>query len=327
MSDKQFRIIEMLQLIPKAPGKITARSLMEALTGLGYTVEKRTIERDLQKLSGRLPLLCDEREKPFGWSFDASSHYGKSTLSTEDALATLLANEYLAGLFPEALHTRLSERAKEANALLHYSPQRQVKDWRKKVALLRSGYLLLPAEVSPAVLSVVYTALFQGRQLVITYRDKPDQRVNPLGLVLRNQAIYLIATYWNYKDIRQLAAHRISTAQIHTEPSVTPTGFSLENYIKSSAMGVLYKTPEIHITLNLTESLARLLEETPLASDQKITQTGDTFRLQASVANTLELRQWLMSQAQELVVLSPKELRKDIEQRLHDALMGYSKAN
>ena len=38
--------------------------------------------------------------------------------------------------------------------------------------------------------------------------------VNLLGLVVRNQSIYLVGTIGDYTDIRQLALHRIQAAQL-----------------------------------------------------------------------------------------------------------------
>ncbi len=45
----------MLRLIPRAPGKITARELHSRLLSHGYDIKKRTIERDLIDLSTTFP--------------------------------------------------------------------------------------------------------------------------------------------------------------------------------------------------------------------------------------------------------------------------------
>ena len=59
----------MLQWIPRHPQRTTARDLAERLAAEGYDVSKRTVERDLDSLSAAFPLVADEREKPFGWSW------------------------------------------------------------------------------------------------------------------------------------------------------------------------------------------------------------------------------------------------------------------
>ena len=66
---------QMLQLLPRAPYRITAAELVVRLKDRGHTISKRTIERDLQQLSSHFPIELDERAKPFGWSWqrDAAS--------------------------------------------------------------------------------------------------------------------------------------------------------------------------------------------------------------------------------------------------------------
>ena len=59
----------MLRLIPRAPKKITASELFSGLAREGFVVTKRTIERDLQSISAMFPLISDERNRPFGWSW------------------------------------------------------------------------------------------------------------------------------------------------------------------------------------------------------------------------------------------------------------------
>ncbi len=60
---------QMLRLIPRHPYKITAKQLYEKLHTENYIVTKRTVERDLLALSDSFPIVSDEREKPYGWSW------------------------------------------------------------------------------------------------------------------------------------------------------------------------------------------------------------------------------------------------------------------
>ncbi len=73
MADPLLRQWHMLTLIPVAPRKVSAPQLCSELVGRGWRVDVRTVQRDLQKLSSVLPLLCDERSRPFGWSWQAGA--------------------------------------------------------------------------------------------------------------------------------------------------------------------------------------------------------------------------------------------------------------
>ena len=59
----------MLQLIPRSPRKVSVQKINKQLNVHGYETTDRTIQRDLIKLSKNFPLISDERDKPFGWSW------------------------------------------------------------------------------------------------------------------------------------------------------------------------------------------------------------------------------------------------------------------
>ncbi len=59
----------MLRLIPRAPRKIDTATLQAALRAEGYVVDRRSIQRDLHKLSTVFPIVCDDAHKPYGWSW------------------------------------------------------------------------------------------------------------------------------------------------------------------------------------------------------------------------------------------------------------------
>lgn len=65
--DAMMRQWQMLKLLPgKGPG-ISARELTSELADLGYDVDKRTVTRDLVKLSELFPLVCNDKGTPHGW--------------------------------------------------------------------------------------------------------------------------------------------------------------------------------------------------------------------------------------------------------------------
>ena len=69
MSESSLRQIQLLQLIPRYPTKISTSQIRDQLTDLGYAVSLRMIQRDLESLESIMPIVCDDRERPFGWSW------------------------------------------------------------------------------------------------------------------------------------------------------------------------------------------------------------------------------------------------------------------
>lgn len=58
---------ELLRQLPsKSPG-ITSSEIITRLQSAGYTISKRTIERDLIDLSLMFPLQCNDASAPYGW--------------------------------------------------------------------------------------------------------------------------------------------------------------------------------------------------------------------------------------------------------------------
>ena len=60
--------IETFGFIPRQPLKKSPQKLQDDLQ-IGFEVSIRTIQRDLKVLSSILPLISDERDKPYGWSW------------------------------------------------------------------------------------------------------------------------------------------------------------------------------------------------------------------------------------------------------------------
>lgn len=86
----------MLRMVPRAPLRISAKELCDRLCAAGFSVAKRTIERDLQELSAVFPIVVDDQAKPYGWSWlrDASS-FDLPGLTLPEALTLTLVEQHL----------------------------------------------------------------------------------------------------------------------------------------------------------------------------------------------------------------------------------------
>ena len=69
--DTVQRQLALLSLIPRAPGKRDTGTLCEKLKEEGFQFTERTLQRDLQNLSVRYPLVCDTSSKPYRWQYVA----------------------------------------------------------------------------------------------------------------------------------------------------------------------------------------------------------------------------------------------------------------
>ena len=326
-NDTQLRQWAMLKRIPQHPRQITAKELTERLEADQFEVSKRTIERDLLSLSEIFPLLSNEKSRPYGWSWnkDAES-FSLPSMSPVQALTLELAHDHLATLLPASLLSTLAPYFKCAEGVLSSGDGvKKMANWRKKVAIVPPSQPLIPPDYSAEIIEAVHSALLTEQQLEISYtsRDQGETKTypaHPLGLVQRGAVTYLVATLYDYTDVRMFALHRIKSAQVLDQPVKSPENFELAAYIRQGAFG-FEENGEIKLVLRFTTAAVEHLRETPLSIDQQIlADIPGWIRLQATVTDTAQLRWWLMAFGDQVEVLEPANLRDEfinVSQSLH----------
>ena len=303
---RQWRI---LRLIPRAPAKITAREILDRLALDGIKPTKRTIERDLIDLSREFPLLVDERERPFGWSWKGDAPtLDIPRMTAEEALALKLLEQYLKGLLPGTVVDQLRPHFDGAAHVLEDGRAgNKTSTWLKKIAVVQPTQPLLPPKQDPKIQRAVYDALLREKQMQIRYqrpayeaakesgvRPAADWRVHPLGLVQRGAVTYLVCTIEEHHDPRILALHRIKSAVPLDVPASPPAGFVLQDYIANGAFGFGETGKKIKLVLRMEKNAAAHLYETPLSTDQLIEPDGPHhLRVSATVHDDPQLERWI----------------------------------
>jgi predicted DNA-binding transcriptional regulator YafY len=310
--DTLLRQWAMLRLIPRYPRKIDTAALKKGLGTLGYEITVRSIQRDLNKLSIVLPLGSDQ-SKPQGWWWHADAGVlDVPGLEPQSALVFKMAEQHLSRILPSATLQTLAPWFKAANGVLENTPSNTGK-WLDKVRIIPKGQPLLPPVVNPEVQSVVYQALFEAKQLSITYLphrapEAHDFIVSTIALVQRDHLIYLICTLGESVKTKLLVMHRIQSAKLLDTPSETPPDFDLDAYIAEGSLGYQVGKP-IELVAEISSSVASILTETPLSLDQSLSELGTgQIHLTATVANTKELRVWLRGFGRHIRVKSPHNL-------------------
>lgn len=321
---------ELLRQVPRRAPGFTAADLASRLSGLGYAIDLRTVQRDLQNLSSLFPLYADEAVKPFRWRWANDGELGVPSIDLGDAVSLKLMEAFLKPLLPASIVRSLEPRFRLAGSkLAELAGGNAASRWLDKVHVALPSLGLQPPTIAEGVLEQVQEALFADEQLQIDYRnaaaDEPRPlRVHPLALVQRGAVSYLVATIGDYRDPRLLAVHRIGTARRTGEPADRLADFSLDAYLASGALefgdGPM---PAIRLHAWVNADLARHLEETPMSDDMRLLPDGGGFALHATVRDTWQLRWWLLSQGTQIVVREPVTLRHRIRDELGGALAGY----
>lgn len=323
MSKKVARIVDMLELIPKLPRKISVARLHDHLTGMGYSVTERSIQRDLHAISEYFPLVSDERNKPYGWSKQSRDPSGLPSINPYEALTFVMAYEQLSNRLPKGLMQYLEPKVLEAKFELNRHKESNFKSWPEKIAHAGRGFQLQAADLDPATLDIIYEAVLKEQQLSISHKGKVDVIINPLGVILRDQVIYLVCTFWEYHQPRQLAIHRIHNACLLDQPNIQ-IDFNLQDYCQSGAMGYLVSSTDLKIELKMTWPAAAHLHETAISNDQSITKLDEHYvTVTGTVKDCKDLRWWLLGFGSQLEVIKPETLRNELKKHAEKMAASY----
>ncbi|SKB32877.1 Predicted DNA-binding transcriptional regulator YafY, contains an HTH and WYL domains [Luteibacter sp. 22Crub2.1] len=315
--------------MPRAPRQKTVAELSADLAKEGIEVSRRTVERDLQNLSARFPLVADDSSKPFGWSWmrDANIEF-TPRLSIPQGIALLLAQVHLRPLLPDSL-------MRELMPIFYLARQEMAhgawNDWHRRTAVVPTAMALLPPVIDRHVLNDVHEALAMRRQLVAEYRSKGAREsrevtIHPLGLVVRGSVQYLVCTLFDYDNIRQLALHRLSRTRRSHEQASVPEGFDFQAYAKSAAK---YESQGlIKLVARFSAGAAEHLRETPLSSDQQVVaaEGGEHVDVSATVELDQTLRWWLKAFGSNVAVIEPQALRDEMRRDAMASVEHYGGA-
>ena len=318
-TDTTLRYLAMLRLIPAYPESRSTRRIRDRLRALNseYEVSPRTVQRDLERLSSRFPLACEQRGNSNHWFWsDPDALVQIPTMSEPTAFALRLAKDHLESIIPPSVLRLLQPYFNQADTILDGT---DLGRWQDKSAVIPRGPVLEPPAVRAEVQKTVYAALMKNRRIEATYRSREETRarpieLHPLGVVVRAGIIYLVATAWDFDDVRQYALHRMNAAKPMDEPARRPPAFDLAAYIRDAgAFSYPVSEKKLHLRALFEEGAALHLRETRLASDQRLTEQDDgRVLVEATVKDNSDLRWWLLGFGSGVEVLEPGVLREEV---------------
>ena len=326
--DALDRLLELLNLLDPHGLGHTALELTEKLRELGYKVQKRTVERDLVRLSEKCGVQCDDSSMPYRWKRLVSRSVPLPEVNMADALSLVLAEELLRQLAPVSLLKALEPKFAQAQSRLTAAQKNTLAQWKDRVRYLPPGLPFLPPKVDERFLRLVKEAILEERQIEVRYCSREsakasEQTLHPLALVQHGPIAYLVATAFDYGEPRLYALHRISSVVATKEPAVRPKDFSLDAFLTAGGMQ-FGEGPQIRLKAVVTTNLANYLAASPLSAEQKLKPIDkDHYRFEVSVKDSWQLGFWILSQGAEIVVEGPKELRDRIRENLQEALAAY----
>lgn len=329
--DTLLRQWEILKCLPRHGNGMSAVQLQQALHDRGFEVSKRQVLRDLEVLSGIFPLLCNDKGQPYGWRWGDGAACDIPGITTAEALSLVLAEEAIQPFLPPALARIMQPQFDLAkNKLQALGPGHPLSRWQDKIASVPPTMPLLSPKVDSEVLINIQEAVLQEKQIEVKYQRLGADiaatiLLHPLGLILRGNIMYLVATAYEYSDVRLYALHRINLVSICNDRSNSSAKFTMAEYLEEGYGHFKSEENSIKLEAVVTKELGQTLLETPLSHDQFMESTKDGYLIAATVQNTWQLKWWILGQSDNLTVLAPKKFREDIMDRLKNALSAMGK--
>lgn len=319
---------QLLKLLPSRPPGKTARELAESLAREGFEVTKRTVERDLNELTVLFPLYCNDKTPPYGWRWADEAHCDLPSLSVSEALSLRLLEDFLKPILPATLLASMGVRFALAKRKLENLEGQRLARWADKVRVVTPTLQLLPPRIEPAVQEAVHEALLADEQVEVLYQSPHKEQasvmeLHPLGLIQRGPVTYLVATAFDYGNVLLFAMHRIKEAKRLSRPCRRPENFSLDAYLATGASD-FGDGEHIRFKAVVNGYLADRLRETPLSEDMELMEQENGCLLTCSLIASWQLHWWILAQGDEIEVLEPDNLRKEISRALKMAARKYA---
>jgi predicted DNA-binding transcriptional regulator YafY len=331
-NDKQSVVLrqwELLKLLPSAGTGKTATELTNALNDAGFNISKRQVERDLNELLEAFVLDRDDRSIPHGWKWMKGASADLPGMTVSEALSLSLVEDTIKKLMPISMLEGLEPRFRQAEKqLIALSKENRKAKWASKVRSVSPTMPFVSPVIDSELLETVQEALLSDIQIEVDYQGMNDEEskqlsLSPLALVNRGAVSYLIATAYEYEDVRLYAMHRILKATKTNDTVKRPASFDLDEYILAGGLH-FGNGKTIRLSAWLSQWLAKILEETPLSADQQLKVSGEKTKLTATVSDSWQLTWWLMSQGTGIEVTAPVALRKRVGEQLAEAAAQYT---
>lgn len=296
--------LEVIKRIPRHRF-ISTVEIQNSLRASGIEVQTLTLQRYLKQLyeSGNLPLERDDRTKPYSYRMGTdTSPFPFNKLSPQEAMMLRLIEANLRYQLPGKLNKAMEPFFDAARQTLSEVQGRlsHENEWLNKVAVVSNNLPQIPPDIKPRIFEAVSNALFENKKLRLTYhntaREEKTKTVSPIGLVQQDIRLYLVCRFDGYTDIRHLALHRISEAELLSEPAQREKNFNIKKYVKDHHFN--YSDEHSHfvwLALEFTnEATALNLTEAPFNRSQKIEKNANGhYVLTVEIEDSLLLDGWI----------------------------------
>lgn len=330
--NRQWAVIQCLT----ASNQTTQQIHQQLLTRFDVHVEENTVLRDLKTLHAAGLAIERVEAKPLNWRLTKEFAARLGNMSEAEALLIVMADDYLRQALPVHGESSMQSVVTQARELLDrrrgsgLTGHRHAQ-WLDKVRVVLPQQPQIPPGVDEGVRKALIEALLDEYPVSVRYKSVDLKRISPLALVVRGGVLYVAATRDDDPEVKHFALHRMQSVQpMLTKSFNRPPGFDIDTLLRSG-WGDFQDEGDGDIALELwcRRGLKDHLWEMRLSEDQWITPepvAEGWYKVTANVPCTWQLRKWLLSQGEQVLVRGPVWLRDEIKATLKAAAGIYEDA-
>lgn len=317
-ADRLLSILLLLQV----HRRLTARDLAARLE-----VSERTIHRDMESLSAAGFPVFAERGIGGGWML-VEGYKTNLTGLNRDEIQALFLTKPLRLLADLGLKKASDAAFIKLSAALPSAHRDNAEHARQRIHIDLAGWN--HSKESIEFLPLLQQAVWEERKLKFTYEragacDSVERLANPLGLVAKGSAWYLVAAVES--EIRSYRVSRVVDAKLTDDPCVRPKDFDLAGYWEQSTVdfkaqlpqyaAIVRAHPDIVPRLRFAGRFARIGQADPPDADGwiRVTLRFDVEEMAI---------EWVLSFGAKMEVIEPATLREKVITAAQSVLAFYA---
>jgi predicted DNA-binding transcriptional regulator YafY len=325
-----LRQLTMLRLIPKYPSFILSKQVHQTLHDEGFSVSKRTVERDLDNLASLVGIDFTDSPEGFKWAYLKTAKEFTPALTPSEALLLCIAYRQIIDVLPFTCISDIEPKFLKAEETL--ARNEKFKNWHERVKIITFGLPLKAKPIDDEIRCSVYDSMLNGERLSIEYQKESEvinYTLNTHGLIIREHTHYLVATKIESPDTFQLfKLSRVKSASRSFEDNLHCKS-DIKAYLNSNVSGYILSNSPIKLTLLATGPALSMFMEANLAKDQTVTiieqSPQQVAQVVATVEFTHELIHFLLGFGKWIRVTSPNIVIEAIQDRHgKSALLNYT---
>ena len=308
--DQLSRQWRLLQMIDRPQGV----TVDDAARDLKCTI--RTIWRDLGVLqTAGFPIYTERAADGNRGVWRVTEEFKRALplkLTLGELVALLMSRDLLTPLGVSVLGPEVASAFDKVQRTLSRDALKIIEQMRDRLGVRAAGAKLQ----APAAehLPKIHTALAEHRTLRTRYysagRDSEDDRaIDPYHLTLHNGGVYLVGHCHLRDAVRIFAVERMRTVELTRARFEVPASFNAEKYL-AGTWGIL-RGDLVNVKVVFARRLARYIRERVWHPSQKLRDLPDgRLEMTLQVADTLEIRRWLLGYGVQAEVVEPASLRE-----------------